>query len=57
MKHLLFIIICGGALLLCPIHTRAEPYTFIAWIILVKYAQKVAEVLSDLWLWIWWVTH
>ena len=27
MKHLLFIIICGGALLLCPIHTRAEPYT------------------------------
>ena len=27
MKHLLFFIICGGALLLCPIHTRAEPYT------------------------------
>lgn len=27
MKHLLFIIICGGALLLCPIHTGAEPYT------------------------------
>lgn len=27
MKHLLFIIICGEALLLCPIHTRAEPYT------------------------------
>ena len=27
MKHLLFIIICGGALLLCPIHTRAESYT------------------------------
>lgn len=27
MKHLLFLIICGGALLLCPIHTRAEPYT------------------------------
>lgn len=27
MKHLLFIIICGGALLFCPIHTRAEPYT------------------------------
>lgn len=27
MKHLLFHIICGGTLLLCPIHTRAEPYT------------------------------
>lgn len=27
MKHLLFLIICGGTLLLCPIHTRAEPYT------------------------------
>ena len=27
MKHLLFLIICGGTLLLCPIHTGAEPYT------------------------------
>ena len=27
MKHLLFLIICGGTLLLCPIHTSAEPYT------------------------------
>lgn len=27
MKHLLFLIICGGTLLLCPIYTRAEPYT------------------------------
>ncbi len=27
MKHLLIIMICGGALLLCPIHSRAEPYT------------------------------
>ena len=27
MKHLLFLIICGGTLLLCPICTRAEPYT------------------------------
>ena len=27
MKHLLFLIFCGGTLLLCPIHTRAEPYT------------------------------
>ena len=27
MKHLLFLIICGGALLLSPVHTRAEPYT------------------------------
>lgn len=29
----------------------------IAWFILVRYAQKVAEVLSDLWLLIWWNTH
>ena len=27
MKHLLFIIICGGALLLCPALSRAAPYT------------------------------
>ena len=27
MKHLLFLIICGGTLPLCPIHTSAEPYT------------------------------
>lgn len=27
MKHLLLLIICGGALLLCPVHSRAEPYT------------------------------
>ena len=27
MKHLLFLIICGGTLLLCPIYTRVEPYT------------------------------
>lgn len=29
MKHLLFLIICGGTLLLCPIYTRAEPYTLL----------------------------
>lgn len=27
MKHLLLLIICGVALLLYPVHSRAEPYT------------------------------
>lgn len=48
----------GGALLLCPAHSRAEPYTLLY--SLVPPAQgfsKVVEHPSNLWLWIWWGTH